>query len=253
MQWEFAAILTTLRGIMKAKKVRYEDLAQSLGVSLPTIKRLFAGHEPSIGRLIEICNVLAVSFFDVADLSRQHAAPRFVLSEEQEVVLAASPDLYAYFRFLTKGETPASIAEKASLSVVEQRRYLRALEDLALIERLPGDRVRLRHAGQIQWQSRGPLRHTLLHEQNLCFLREVEDETAKPSCYHVVECEMAPATLERLIEELSSVTEKYRALSNRDVTTNAKSNVTSVRWLSVAASYQTDWIGYFRRSPLKKA
>ncbi len=248
--WEFQAVLLTLKRVLKAKKITYEDLAKRLSLSLPTVKRLFAGHEPSFGRIVDICNVIGVSFFDLVHMSHKASAPRFTLTPEQEETFVGSPDLYAFFRLLHSGQAPAELASENGLNPVDVERYLRSLEDLRLLDRLPAGRLRLLNQGQIQWQQNGPMRRQFIRDQNHKFLESLEQESAEGSqSFHVVECELHPETFRHMTAELEDLSEKYRGLANRDLTASPSGSLMPVRWLIAAGRYRTDWRQYLSRDP----
>jgi DNA-binding Xre family transcriptional regulator len=46
-----------LQGVLKARGMTYADLASRMEISEPTVKRIFAGHDCKLSRLLEICEI----------------------------------------------------------------------------------------------------------------------------------------------------------------------------------------------------
>ena len=63
-QTNYRLLLEQLKRTLRLKGWNYSRLAGTLGVSEPTIKRIFTGANCSIQRLMKICDAVGVSFFD---------------------------------------------------------------------------------------------------------------------------------------------------------------------------------------------
>src|SRR4051794_10582043 len=101
--WEQQAITKALKQVLKARKLSYRQLAASISVSEATIKRLFTGSECNVGRLVEICDALNVSFFDLMSLANSDDFTAHHLSAEQDKFFSRNPKYYFFLRMLQKG------------------------------------------------------------------------------------------------------------------------------------------------------
>src|SRR5689334_6575038 len=101
MATERAAIVETLRQVLKRKRLTYARAAAALGVSEQTVKRLFAGEDFPLSRLMALCELAEISVFDLMALARQDDAEKtFQLSLEQEEYFAAHPHYFLFFNEL---------------------------------------------------------------------------------------------------------------------------------------------------------
>ena len=155
-----------LKRSLKARGTTYRDLADALGLSEASIKRIFAEGTFSLARLEQICAALGMSIVEVARMAAQQATPGSQqLTLEQEEVLASDWRLLACFHLLLNGRQPAAVATEFSLSERELRRLLVKLDAAKLIELLPKMKARLRTSNVIAWRSNGPVRR--LYEQQV--------------------------------------------------------------------------------------
>ena len=64
MSLEYRSIVSILKTALKERGITYADVASHLGVSEQTIKRLFTSQDGPVGRLVEICDFIGISFFE---------------------------------------------------------------------------------------------------------------------------------------------------------------------------------------------
>lgn len=129
-------LVKALKDIIKRRKLRYEDIAKGIGLSVPTIKRSMASGNMSIDRFMRVCLFAGLSFKDIALVLESEAGKLFQLNEEQEIFFAKHPCFLAYFFELKKaGKTPLQIEKEHKISRNSTERYLLKLEQLNLIKR----------------------------------------------------------------------------------------------------------------------
>jgi transcriptional regulator with XRE-family HTH domain len=151
-------ILNVLKRYLKAKGITYNILAEKMGLSEATIKRLFAKQSFSLLRLEKICNILDLDFHDLAMMMKQDSQNRSkILSTDQEYVLAENPKLVTFFYFLVNGWSLDQIILEYEISKTEATGFLVKLDNLKLIEWQPGGRIRVLVSKNIFWQENGPL------------------------------------------------------------------------------------------------
>ncbi len=131
-------LLDTLKRCLRAKGLSYRDVADALGLSESSVKRLFSQQTFSLQRLEDVCRYLDMSIYDLARLTAtRDDQRRDTLSEEQEHALADDPVLMSYFYLLLVGWRAARIGRRLSLDTAGQNRYLTRLDRLKLIELMP--------------------------------------------------------------------------------------------------------------------
>ncbi len=151
-------LLRTLKKCLKAKGMSYRQLAQEMGLSVTSIKRLFSQESFSLKRVEAICKILELDLFDLALMAKKKQDQNEIkLTIEQEKELAADPKLITLFYFLLIEWPLSIIIEKFDISMSEATRYLIQLDRLGLIELHPDNRIRLMVTKAIFWQKYGPL------------------------------------------------------------------------------------------------
>ena len=69
-----AAILATLKTALKGSKMTYRGLAEQLEMSESGVKKMLNGSDVSLGRLLQICDVLQVPLSEVVASSGRVAS-----------------------------------------------------------------------------------------------------------------------------------------------------------------------------------
>ena len=118
-------------------------LASELAISEPTAKRWLGGKGLTLDKIERLAGLCGIS---IAELAREaeHAQPgmarELTLAQEREL----ASDVFLSFLFMTivGGISPPEIAEDLGVPAQAMESALARLERLALIDRLPGGRVR---------------------------------------------------------------------------------------------------------------
>ncbi|WLT31230.1 helix-turn-helix transcriptional regulator [Geothrix sp. PMB-07] len=146
-----------LRALLRRQRLTYKEVAQRLGLSEATLKRLLSGHTAlTLQRVDELCQALGVTPAEVLrEATVGVEVPRAVLSWEQEAALAKDTELFGVFSGLLKGLT----FQDGSLSGPEAERVdllLNQLVRLGLARFTPNGPQVLAER-RYQWLSGGPL------------------------------------------------------------------------------------------------
>lgn len=238
-------LLKTLREVLKSKKFTYADLAKKLRVSEVTIKRIFSTQNCNLQMIFKICDLVEISFFDLAALANQDLEVEYFLTLEQEKFFATHPAYFGILRSLHRGVSPNALAEEWKLKPDRLFRLLRKLEKLDLLEILPENQIRMKVIGNIRFQHQGPLALAILRPQTLQFLDHVDVVLKNDDvCLHSAEVELSKAHISELVEEIHALGSKYRARAFRDKNLLSSDKLQSVRWLYAFAPYQTNWHQY---------
>jgi predicted XRE-type DNA-binding protein len=155
---EIDQLVLTLKRHLKAQGLGYRHLAVALGISEPSVKRMFAAQKFSIERLVEISNLLG---FTLAELTQEAAVSEsrlHTLSESQERELVSDEKLLLVAVCVLNQWTVADIRHAYQLTEAECIQRLVQLDRLRLIHLLPGNRVRLNLARDFDWRPNGPIR-----------------------------------------------------------------------------------------------
>lgn len=150
-------LVQELKNLLKQRGMTYRELAQELDLSESAIKQMFSSGNMTLARLDRICEVLALDFGDLLQLSDASADRLQSLSLEQESELIGDPKLLLTAYCLVNNWTFAEILDRYEITEVEGITYLARLDRMRLIELLPGNRVKALIATNFTWHPNGPI------------------------------------------------------------------------------------------------
>lgn len=172
-------IVATLKRELKARGLTYRDVAARLDLSESAVKYMFSNGNFSLRRLDELCEIIAADFGELVGLSeaQEDRIEELPLEYEQEIVadvkfLLVTYCLLNYWRF-------DEIVERYRITRAEGLKILRRLDDMRIIEVLPGERVRLKLANNFSWRRNGPMeRYFDRHVQTQFFRHDFSSDDA---------------------------------------------------------------------------
>ena len=174
-------LLNSLKKCLRAQGRTYRDVAEALGISEASVKRIFSEQSFSLRRLEEVCRFLDISFYDLARMARLGTVDDVTqLTLQQEKALAKDPLVLTYFYLLLTGRTPEKIAAEFGLDDQQQSTMLVRLSKLKLVELLPNNNGRLRVSRRIDWRRDGPIRKMYQEQVQAAFMTSAfaaDDET----------------------------------------------------------------------------
>lgn len=157
-------LISTLKRFLKGRGLTYADVAQELGISESSVKRLFSRQHFSLDRLEQICHVAGI---EISDLVEHMNASRAYVSEltlEQERTLVGNRKLLLMAYLLITGWSVDQVTANFEIDEVEAGRLLVQLHRARIIELLPLNRFRLLTSRHFKWRANGPI-HKLFREQ----------------------------------------------------------------------------------------
>lgn len=135
-----------LKTVLKNEGRTYADVAEVLGLSLPTVKRILGPEELPLSRLLKICSWLKVSLGELEALAGLQAKEnRESLTLEQEEFFVRHPEFLSYLAALHGGDRPDKIATEHGLNAKSTELYLLRLERMGFLTRDAKGRVHLQH------------------------------------------------------------------------------------------------------------
>lgn len=211
-------LVETLKRALKARGLTYSDVANALGVSEISVKRMFSARIGAITleRFEAICRLVEL---DLTDLVSAHERAKQRLSR---LTLAQEKELVADLRLLLvavlvrNGWTYADILRAYAFTEPECIQRLARLDRLGLIELLPGNRVRSRVARDFRWLPKGPIER--FFEQNVQgeFLRGPFDGDDELRLY--LSASLSARSIERLRASLQRTTADFTEAQLADST-----------------------------------
>lgn len=208
--------IDTLKRCLKARGLTYRDVAKTLKLSEASIKRLFSECSFTMQRLEQICQMMDLSFSDLARLNdRNYLEKQTTLSIDQEEALASDPILLCYFYLLLNGWDIERIASRFDLDEPKQVRMLARLDTLGLVELQPANKVRLLTARRIQWREGGMIRRMYERDVKLAFLQHSFSE--EHSHFGFESAELAPESARMILRKIASLGQEFDDFAEMDV------------------------------------
>lgn len=176
---EAAQLISTIKRQLKSQGMTYRNVAGSLKISEPSVKRMFASGRLTVDRLVQISNLLG---YTLAELSKEAQAGQLRLStltEKQERDVVSDPKLLMIAVCALNHWTMAEIVESYRVTNSECIKYLLRLDKLRIIDLLPGNRIRINVSRDFDWLPYGPIKHYFQDHGQGDFLKsqfDLEDE-----------------------------------------------------------------------------
>lgn len=152
------SLIALIKAEMKTAGLSYAALAEALGLSESSVKRMFAaGGEMPLSRVDEICRVLNTDFAELSQKLLAQQPLRRELSLAQERAVVADPKLLLMAICCLSQWSAEQILASYRLSEAEVTRYLAQLDSLGILELRPLNRYKLQVAKTFRWRPHGPV------------------------------------------------------------------------------------------------
>lgn len=208
-------LLETLKWLFKSRGMRYVDVASALGVSRTTLKRRLAGKGLTVDLLESLSDLAGLGLNELFDIANAGADPRRRrLSPKQEEALLADGPLGFIFGRIREGWSAQELQQECNINEARLVGYLVALEKLGLIDLLPGNRIRLRTARDIDWRKPGLMWHALnRHMKEIFAMTDPEDSE---SARRIAIVKLSAASIAQIEGLFEGVQAEVRRLAHND-------------------------------------
>jgi DNA-binding Xre family transcriptional regulator len=213
-------LTAALKLALKAKQMTYAELGRRLGLSESSVKRLFSTGSFALKRLEEICRVLELDFYDLAQIAGGRGNEReWRLTLAQEQALAANPKLLLVFHLLLNDRSPDQIVKDYAVSRRESVRLVAQLQRLSLLDAGPHGAIELRTSRNIAWRENGPVRRAYQNQILKQFFEHPFEGSGELLRFEGKELSAASADvllrkLKRLVTECNELAETDGALKS---------------------------------------
>jgi transcriptional regulator with XRE-family HTH domain len=210
---EAGALLAALRRALRATGWTQARLTEELGVGSATVKRWLHGRGLSFHTLHRLCRLADTTLAELASDSRVNAQESDHLTLAQEEALTQDANLSTIFFLIVNGWPPSEATEAFHIppDLVEQ--HVGRLVRLALIDRLPGGRVRARLSPSHAWQ-RAPMRRHF--ERHLKQLFATTDYGDPATIFGAETVKLSPLGVARVRELIETFRSDLRAIEQED-------------------------------------
>jgi len=150
-------LIEVVKNALRERGLTYARVAEGLGLSESSVKRVFSQENLSLDRLEQICALMDLEIADLFELTRAAEKRITELTEEQEKVLVSDPKVLLIAILAINHWTAAVMLEKYRFSESELVALLVRLDRLGIIDLLPGNRIKVRLAHNFSWRKGGPI------------------------------------------------------------------------------------------------
>ena len=155
---EIDQLLAEIKRELRAQHLTYRDVAQQLGISEPSVKRVFASGAFTLERLAQVAAILNLSIAELAQAANAAIVRPAQLTAAQERELVSEAKLLLVAVCAINHWSMADITRVYRLTDAECVDRLLQLDRLKLIVLLPGNRIRLNVDRNFDWLPNGPIR-----------------------------------------------------------------------------------------------
>ena len=207
---EVVHLVATIKRLLKARGLTYRDVARSLGLSEPSVKRVFASERFTVARLAQVAGLLGYTLAELTQEAAAAAPALHGLTAAQEAQLVTDEKLLLVAVCAFNHWTVADMVAAYRVTRAECLKRLLALDRMGVIDLLPGDRIRLRVARDFDWLPDGPIRRYFAMQGQADFLGGAFDGQGEALEFsHAMLSAPAAAELQR---ELRRLRQKLAAL-----------------------------------------
>jgi transcriptional regulator with XRE-family HTH domain len=151
------AVVDVLKRELKARGLTYAEVARRIGMSEPSVKRMFSQRNFTLTRLDEICAAAGIEFTELTrGFNREeHLISQLTQAQEREIV--GDPKLFLVAICALNLLGVEDILATYDVTEAELIGLLVRLDRMGIIELLPNNRFRLRIARTFAWIPNGPI------------------------------------------------------------------------------------------------
>ncbi len=164
-----ALLIDRLKHELKARGITYAKVAQAIGLSEASVKRLFSKQDLSLSRLEAICAVAAIELTDLARGIDPEERLLSALAHEHEAALVDDPILFVAAISALNLVTFRQILDEYEIAEADLVKAFVALDRMGFLRLLPNNRYRLLIARTFRWLPDGPIQRSFKAHANEYF------------------------------------------------------------------------------------
>jgi transcriptional regulator with XRE-family HTH domain len=152
-----SAVVEVLKRELKARGLTYAVVAQRIGMSEASVKRMFSTCNFTLERIDEICAAAGIEFTELTrDFNREHNLLT-QLTDKQEREIVDDPKLFLVAVSVLNLMSFDDIVSTYTLTPAEVVGLLAQLDRIGVIEFLPNNRFKVKVARTFAWIPNGPI------------------------------------------------------------------------------------------------
>lgn len=207
-------LLATLKQQLRQQGLTYRDVAAHLDLSEASVKRLFSDGSFSLSRLESTCELAGLDITTLVEICRDSRGRIEALSREKEQEIADDIVLLLIAISVINGFSYRDLIATYDIDEYTCVRKLARLDQLKLLDLLPGNRIRLRVSPNFQWLRNGPIqRYFQSRVQQEFFNSQFHKDTEKLLVFNGLLSTTSNAKLQDLMERMC---EEFNHLMKED-------------------------------------
>lgn len=200
-------MIDALKRQLKARSITYAELARRIGLSEPSVKRMFALRHFTLERLEQVLDAIGMDFGELAQAATD--APQLIaqLTYAQEKEIIEDTKLLVVAVAALNLIPLEQIVAAYRITEAEAVKYLLRLDRIGFLTLLPNNRVKLLVARTFSWIPNGPIQTWFRQEAYGDYL-----DTRFAGSHEVmrlVSVMLSPRSTKALLERLKQVADEF--------------------------------------------
>lgn len=219
--------LSLLKKHLKSNGMTYRILAEKMSVAEITVKRLLNSKQVSMAKMMELCRYAGISLPELLEELSTTPPVHYCFSDKQDEVFAKKPHLLAYFSTLFfDAKTPETIEKEYQLSKTSTHFYLRALENIGLLQVSAKNNITFLIKPPIGFAPDSQvIKNQIVQGVQKVSEALVNDKLLKNSYFILKPMQLREDDIYQMLNELSDVINRYAQLSEAKETLKNKAIV----------------------------
>jgi hypothetical protein len=200
-------MIDALKRQLKAKAVTYAELGRRIGLSEPSVKRMFAQRSFTLERLEQVLEVVGMDFAELAQAATD--APQLIsqLTFAQEEEIIGDTKLLVVAVAALNQIPVEQIVAVYRVSEAETVKYLLRLDRIGFLTLLPNNRVKLLVSRTFSWIPNGPIQTWFRQEASGDYLDT--RFAGSHELMRLVSVMLSPRSTRALLERLKQVADEF--------------------------------------------
>lgn len=200
-------MIDALKRQLKAKAITYAELGRRIGLSEPSVKRMFAQRSFTLERLEQVLEVAGMDFAELAQAATN--APQLIsqLTYAQEEEIIGDTKLLVVAVAALNQIPVEQIVAVYRVSEAETVKYLLRLDRIGFLTLLPNNRVKLLVSRTFSWIPNGPIQTWFRQEASGDYLDT--RFAGSNELMRLVSVMLSPRSTRALLERLKQVADEF--------------------------------------------
>ncbi len=235
---EFLLIISSLKSILKQKKITYQNLAKGSDISISSLKKVFAGRDISLKKLITICKAIDISFLELLEIAKQTKSESiFRFDETMEDFFVKNTTYFLFFhKVYHEKKQVDEVRNELGLDSKAVKKIIDKLISMKLVRAYNNDKLVFNIEGGVRYRDSGALSSLIMERSAkglIDFLIKSPDseDLLKDPFLRLNFSFMTAVTFKKLVAALSQVHTEFAAQSIRDRRSSKKQDLIAASWV----------------------